>query len=342
MDKNSTETGTPIVSIIVPVYNVEKYICQCLDSIVAQTFTDFEAVLVDDGSTDSSGDICDEYAQKDPHFTAVHKQNEGVAKARITAFEHSKGEYITFIDADDYVSPRYLEILSKPIIEEGAEMVSCDYYDVFDGMVYEPTAKRTGVYNKEQIKDFVAKHYFYDKQNKSYGMTCFLWSKMVSRKLVLDALRQGEGMWYAEDQIGVFHILQHCNKLVLIPDRLYYYVHHEGQAMKKYDMSLWDNLVILMEKYESLDKEGLYKEGRRKRTWRHIDNTIFNKMMKADISKETFCSHLGKVRSTPVIKDFFSPLSIDFDLKENIKYWLLKLKLFQLFYFLCRKNREEK
>jgi glycosyltransferase involved in cell wall biosynthesis len=79
MDKNSTETGTPIVSIIVPVYNVEKYIRQCLDSIVAQTFTDFEAVLVDDGSTDSSGDICDEYAQKDPHFTAVHKQNEGVA-----------------------------------------------------------------------------------------------------------------------------------------------------------------------------------------------------------------------------------------------------------------------
>ena len=330
-----------MITIIVPVYNVEKYLQKCLDSLVAQSFQNFEAVLVDDGSTDRSGTICDEYAQKDSRFVVVHKPNEGVAKARITAYEHSKGEYITFIDADDYVSPRYLEILSKPIIEEGAEMVSCDYYDVFDGMVYEPTAKRTGVYNKEQITDFVAKHYFYDKQNKNYGMTCFLWSKMVCRKLVLDALRQGEGMWYAEDQIGVFHILQHCNKLVLISDRLYYYVHHEGQAMKKYGMSLWDNLVILMEKYESLDKEGMYKEGRRKRTWRHIDNTIFNKMMKADISRETFCTHLKMVRSTPYMKDFFSPLTIDFNLKENIKYWLLKLKLFSAFYMIVLKNKQK-
>lgn len=332
---------SPIISIIVPVYNVEKFLRPCLDGIMAQTFTDFEAVIVDDGSTDSSGRICEEYAEKDSRFVVVHKQNEGVAKARITAFKHSKGELITFIDADDYVSPNYLERLSKPIIEEDADMVSCNYYDVLKDVTTEPPERITGSFVKEEIKDFIAKHYFYEKSTKSYGMTCFLWTKMVRREFVLEAMKQGIGLWYGEDQISVFFMLQHCNKLVLIPDRLYYYVHHEGQAMKKYGMSLWDNLVILMEKYESLDKEGMYKEGRRKRTWRHIDNTIFNKMMKADISKETFCSHLGKVRSTPIIKDFFSPLTIDFNLNENIKYWLLKLKLFRVFFMIVFRNKQK-
>ena len=93
----------PLISIIVPVYNVEPYIRKCLDSILSQTYYNWEAILVDDGSTDQSGAICDEYAKKDARFVVVHKQNEGVAKARITAFEHSRGQLITFIDADDYV-----------------------------------------------------------------------------------------------------------------------------------------------------------------------------------------------------------------------------------------------
>ena len=332
MDKNKTETGTPKVSIIVPVYNVEKYLHKCLDSILVQTLTNFEAILVDDGSTDSSGRICDEYAAKDRRFVVVHKQNEGVAKARITAFEHSKGELITFIDSDDYVSPEYLEKLSKPIIEEDADMVSCNYYDVLKDVTTEPPERITGTFVREEISDFVAKHFFYDEEIKGYGMTCFLWTKMVRRKHVLDALKQGIGMWYGEDQIGVFFMLQHCYKLVLIPDRLYYYVQHEGQVMKKYDISLWDNIILLLEKDKTIDKGGLYKEGLRKRTWRHIDYTIFNKMLKADIPRGTFCTHLRMARSTPYMKDFFRPMNIPFGLKENIKYWLLKLKCFHLFY----------
>ena len=115
----------PKISIIVPVYKVEKYLRRCLDSIVAQTFTNWECILVDDGSPDNSGKICDEYAEEDARFRVIHKQNEGVAKARLTAFENSQGELITFIDSDDYVSELYLEKLSKPILEDNADMVSC-------------------------------------------------------------------------------------------------------------------------------------------------------------------------------------------------------------------------
>ena len=119
-------TNQPLVSIIVPVYNVEPYLRKCLDSILAQTYQNWECILVDDGSKDCSGAISDEYANKDNRFIVVHKQNEGVTKARITAFDHSKGELVTFVDADDYVESEYVEKLSKPIVEENVDMVSCN------------------------------------------------------------------------------------------------------------------------------------------------------------------------------------------------------------------------
>lgn len=330
--------NTPKVSIIVPVYNVENYLRPCLDSIIAQTFTNFEAVLVDDGSTDNCGRICDEYAAKDSRFIVVHKKNEGVAKARITAFEHSKGEFITFVDSDDYVTPDYLFKLSKPILEKGADMVSCNYYTVDKGIKHEVKNEITGSFNKDDIQDFIAKHYFYDDKIGSYGMNIYLWTKMVRRELVLDALKAGEGMWYAEDQIGVFHMLQRCQKLIILPDRLYCYVQHQSQTMRKYEKELWDNLILLMEKYKNLDKDNIAEEGRRKRTWRHIDYTIFNKMAKAHLSRDTFCKHLSQVRRHPYMKSFFTPPSIDFGFKENIKYWLLKLNLFKLYFYIVQRN----
>ncbi len=328
----------PKVSIIVPVYNVEKYLHSCLDSILAQTFTDFEAVLVDDGSTDNSGKVCDEYAAKDSRFVVVHKQNEGVAKARITGFEHSKGELISFIDSDDYVSADYLEKLSLPLLKGGADLVSCDYYLVEGNTIKESIGTLTGTWEKEQIrKDFIANHYFYDKLTQGYGMTPFLWTKLVRRKYVFDSLLQGEGMWYAEDQIAVFHILQRCKKMVLIPNRLYFYIQHEGQAIKKYDMSLWDNLIILMEKYKELDKENISEEGRRIRTWFHLNYTIKQKMVPSLITRNVFCKHLSQVRNHPYMKEFFRPIDINLNYKvhykSRIQYFLLKYRFYSLLYF---------
>ena len=200
----------PLISIIIPVYNVEDYIRPCLDSILTQTYTNFEAILVDDGSKDGSGRICDEYAEKDSRFVVVHKDNEGVAKARITAFDHSKGELITFIDSDDYVSPLYLEELSKPIIEKDADMVSCDFYRAtLDGTLTINSTSVHGIYDGPQIKDFITNHYFYDKETKGWGMSLFISTKMVRRFLVVDALKEGDGLWFGEDQISVFSIRPH-------------------------------------------------------------------------------------------------------------------------------------
>ncbi|MDE7430170.1 MAG: glycosyltransferase, partial [Lachnospiraceae bacterium] len=97
--------STPFLSIIVPVYNVEPYLACCLDSILAQTFTDFEVLLIDDGSTDASGTICDDYAKKDSRIRCFHKENGGHTSARQAGFRQASGKYITFVDSDDWIAP---------------------------------------------------------------------------------------------------------------------------------------------------------------------------------------------------------------------------------------------
>lgn len=326
--------NTPQVSIIVPVYNVEKYLHQCLDSILAQTFTDWECLLVDDGSEDDSGMICDEYAGRDNRFVVVHKPNEGVAKARITAFEHSKAEWITFIDSDDYVSSDYLEKLLRPIWEQGADFVSCDYLMVENGIIREPRGKLSGIYEAEEIREFIAKHYFYDKTTNGYGMTCFLCTKMVRREYVAEGLKQGAGMWFGEDQVSMFSMLLRCHKLALIPNRLYHYILHEGQTVKRYDESLWRNVIALLSRYNTMLPDDLSRDGLRKRIWLYINNTIFKKMAPLGVDRSTFVEHISKMRNDAFICQFFKPWFVSGTKNTRIRYWILKLKMYNLFYYI--------
>lgn len=318
-----------LISIIIPVYNVEKYLRRCLDSVIAQTYTNWECLLIDDGSTDSSGAVCDEYAAKDSRFVVVHKQNEGVAKARLDAFEQSSGELVTFIDSDDYVSPVYLEKLSEPIINQGADMVSCNYCRETAGVVKEAPDKLIGAYEGKQLKDFIANHYFYDYSVRGYGMTQFLWTKMIRRKFVKTGLEQGLGLWFGEDQLSMFYMLKQCKKLVLLQDRLYYYVQHEGQATKKYNYSLWENVITLMQRYQSMDTDRIAESGIRLRIWIYMLNNTLK--MQKDTSIADCCRHLSQMRETPYMESFFSEQSIGFGFMHNVRYWMLKFRLYWLY-----------
>lgn len=117
----------PVISIIVPVYNVEKYLSQCIDSILAQAFIDFELLLVDDGSTDGSGRICDEYANKDARIQVFHKKNGGVSSARNIGLEHAQGEWITFVDSDDWLDLKYCQILWEEVQDVDCFFSRCRY-----------------------------------------------------------------------------------------------------------------------------------------------------------------------------------------------------------------------
>ncbi len=338
----------PKISIIIPVYNTEKYLRKCLDSIINQTYKDFEAILVDDGSVDKSGMICDEYERKDSRFVVIHKQNEGVVEARITAFELSKGELITFIDSDDIVSPDYLQKLSKPILDGNADLVTCSFcYMEDDGRKAYPNFRFEGIYNSAKLKDFIANHYFYDSISKEWGMSWLLWSKMAKRYLVEKALIQGKGMWFGEDQLGSFYMLYNCKKLVILSDRLYFYMIHgvqassklSVQASKRYRESLWESLITMFERYKQLDVDKIASAGIRQRTWLYINQTIFRKMAKVEMSKSEFLRQIKEVRNTQFMNSYFRPLSVNFGIKENIKYWLLKMRFYTLFYKLVERHK---
>lgn len=112
-----------MISVIVPVYNVEPYLRECIDSILAQTYTDFELILVDDGSPDKCGEICDEYAAKDSRIRVIHQENGGLSAARNAGLDIAQGEYVTFVDSDDVVHPNYLSCLHEAILQNNAEIV---------------------------------------------------------------------------------------------------------------------------------------------------------------------------------------------------------------------------
>lgn len=115
----------PLISVIVPIYNVETYLKGCLDSLLSQTQTNFEAILVDDGSTDQSGKIADMYAKKDPRFKVIHQENKGLSGARNSALKVAQGTYVAFLDSDDYLDPNFLKIMSETALKERADVVVC-------------------------------------------------------------------------------------------------------------------------------------------------------------------------------------------------------------------------
>lgn len=122
-----------LISIIVPVYNVEKYIRKCIDSICGQTYSNLEIILIDDGSTDSSGKICDEMAAKDGRILVIHQENKGQSQARNVGLDQAKGEYIAFVDSDDYLSLNMYEYLLKSLKENNADVVRCAIKNVYEG-----------------------------------------------------------------------------------------------------------------------------------------------------------------------------------------------------------------
>lgn len=131
-----------MISVIIPVYNVEKYLAECVDSVLAQSYMDWEVILVDDGATDSSGTMCDEYAAKDPRIRVIHQKNGGLSAARNTGLKAARGEYVYFLDSDDYIAPRALEQLVDTARRERADVVFFDGYVFFDECEDDDSASR--------------------------------------------------------------------------------------------------------------------------------------------------------------------------------------------------------
>lgn len=170
------------VSIGVPVYNVEDYLRECLDSIMNQTFKDFEVILVDDGSTDNSFFICQEYVAKDSRFKLIHQENIGLAGARNTCLKHMKGEYVSWIDSDDVVDNNYLERLLEVRTTTKADIVECVKKHIHDGEIYLLVGYEDKFANENGIAE-LSTNTALENTFENYWGTLEFWGSLIPRKL---------------------------------------------------------------------------------------------------------------------------------------------------------------
>lgn len=223
-----------MISIIVPVYNVEKYLSECLDSILSQTYTDYEIILVNDGSSDDSGIICDAYGQKDNRIQVIHQMNSGVSVARNNGIEHAKGEWITFVDSDDWLNPDFL----------AAFQLSDDIDMSVTGLHYMRCPERVIM----KTWDFEEQYIFLSKDFKDiaknnlleYGTVC---CKAYKKQILNEHhLRFNKDISYHEDHLLLLQYLQHIDKIALHKAVGYNYrITYSGQSLSS-KVHPWDKL----------------------------------------------------------------------------------------------------
>ena len=207
------KTPRPDISVIVPVYKAEKYMHRCVDSILAQTFTNFELILVDDGSPDGSGTLCDQYAQKDNRVKVIHKENGGVASARQCGIDNATGEYTIHADPDDWVEPNMLQELYNKAKELDADMVICDFYvDSENERVYR-TQNVSSITSSVVLKELLFHRLHGSLWNKLIRLACYTENNI---KFIKD-------LNYCEDYLVCVKILIHDIKIAYLDQAFYHY-----------------------------------------------------------------------------------------------------------------------
>ena len=243
----------PLISIIVPVYNAESTISRCVNSILKQTFSNWELLLIDDGSTDRSYEICDEYATKDKRIEAFHKKNGGVSSARNVGLDKAKGEWITFCDSDDEILNNTFALYDRIIKEHNEiDLISCGY------IIY---------YKSGSFKNISCKKYIISKDKKANLLNCeensyygFLWDKCF-RASIAKKYRFDETISYCEDHLYTYQYLLQCQYTYFSPDVVYkYYVNDIEVKGKGHSNRLLDyKMIINVAKMERTIKYKFYQ-----------------------------------------------------------------------------------
>ena len=243
-------------SVIVPIYNVEKYLRKCIDSILKQTYRNFELILVDDGSPDECPNICDEYAKNDKRIKVIHKENEGLVAARNTGIKEAVGDYICYVDGDDWISEVLLEtVLEKAIKKYDLDMVIYNAVRQFDDYQEKiPKSVPEGLYDKKRLKLEVYPYMMYDSRKPFCTGLIFpvAWNKIFIREFLLKHYCREERIRMGEDNAFVFECLYEAEKVYFCDDSLYFYNQLNSTSMvHSYDENRFDNNKLLINYIES-------------------------------------------------------------------------------------------
>ena len=240
-----------LISVIVPIYNMEKLMRKCLDSILAQTFTEYECLLIDDGSRDGSPAICDEYEAKDPRFKAYHKANGGLSDARNFGLAHAIGEYTIFFDPDDWVDKECLKEMYSKALESNADMVICDifYNDPYSEKY--SSQKPTSTDHWDVLEDLLV-----------CRVQAFTVTKLIRRALYVEyKIEYPKGIYGREDLYAMCCLLKNDINISYLPKAYYHYMHYGNNTeSRKYDENTYNNDLTVRDMFTMMMKNTEFEQ----------------------------------------------------------------------------------
>lgn len=332
MTKASKE---PLISVIVPIYNVEKYLDRCIESIVNQTYKNLEIILVDDGSPDNSPKMCDDWAKKDRRIIVIHKENGGLSDARNAGIDIAKGEYIGFVDSDDWIDKNMYKILYTNLIKYEADLSCCEIIRVKNEnhSNFRRYNNKIELYTQEEYMKIFFK---INSQKTVY----YAPSKLYKRRLIEKNLYP-KGLT-SEDVVGTFKVLLNCERIVSINYPYYYYFYNNdsitGGNFTKRDLDLFTIWDIVVNICKSSKKEYLkMAEFNRLR----IDYTILMRMA-LQLKYDEIVEKYGDLKNELINnlrknKSVLLKSSMPFSRKITLRMILINYKLFVSLCHLIRK-----
>ena len=248
----------PLISVLVPVYNIERYIGFCLESIIKQKYCHLEIIVVDDGSTDRSGEICDLYATKDSRIKVIHKANGGLVSARKAAMQVAQGKYIGYVDGDDWIGSDYYSDLLLRFNDKDCDAVVAGFSrDLFDSTATMSNVVEAGCYEGDKLSDLFANMISTGKFFR-HGITTYLWNKLFKREIVEEIqLGVDDKISIGEDGAVVYPALLQCKKIFVANNFSYHYRQREDSMLKKskpFEQEISQLQVLYNQLYKSIEK----------------------------------------------------------------------------------------
>lgn len=236
-----------LVSIIIPIFQVESYLDKCIKSVVNQSYRNLEIILIDDGSSDRCPAMCDTWAEKDRRIRVIHKKNGGLSDARNVGMQVAQGDYVTFIDSDDWVEVRFIEILYKAIIQTKAEISACDFRKIYKKsekeIVTTDTVNVQLLTPKEAMQDILTDR----------SLHSVVWNKLYKKELLNN--EKFEIDRFHEDEFFSFHIIDKAKKIVYVDIPLYNYRQRHGSIMTSFSLRHLDILDAYLRRIKLLEEK---------------------------------------------------------------------------------------
>ena len=245
---NNEVDSNDLISVVVPVYNTEKYLTRCLDSIIKQTYQNLEIILVNDGSTDNSKKICQKFLKIDKRFKYIEQKNSGLSVARNTGIENANGKYLMFIDSDDYVNIHFVKELYSALINTNADVAVCDYKKVYE--------KDANTYFKEvSVVQNFTNNIFNNLYNENSDITTVAWNK-IYKKEIFNKIKYPAGKIH-EDEYIIHYILDNIKSITYVRAKYYYYYQRESSITGSYSIKRLDILEALKDRVMFFENKGM-------------------------------------------------------------------------------------